>query len=312
MNPFFNQKEYRPRALIRVIIFIFLSILILGLSTSVYFFGFEYLIAGAFLSAFFWMMFRFVDQRESFSEAGISLSSEWFKEFGIGTLAGGLVMSFIFFLEWSSGDIEIEGLVWNKTSTIFWLIPVLGYLVQMLSIGFYEEVLSRAYLIPNMKEGFSTKSINPSKATILAVVLSSLLFGTGHLGNPNVSVFATINIVAAGVMLAIPYVLTGRLALSVGIHFSWNYFQGGIFGFRVSGIEPLHPVIGIKQLGNPIWTGGSFGPEGGLIGLVSIILILFMILNYIKKKEGRLELHPMFKQGFKENQKRLRKADELA
>lgn len=312
MNPFFNQAEYRPRALIRLIIFVFVSILIMGSSTMAYLFGFEYLIAGVLLVGFFWIMFRFTDQRESVSEAGITLSKEWMNEFGTGTLAGGLVMLLIFLIEWSLGDISIEGFVWNRTSSIFWLIPVVGYFIKMLSIGFYEELISRSYLIPNIKEGFTIGKIDPSKATIIAILLSSLLFGTGHLGNPNVSIFATINIIAAGVMLAIPYVLTGRLSYSVGLHFSWNYFQGGVLGFRVSGIEPMHPIISIKQFGNPLWTGGSFGPEGGVIGLFGVILMLVLIVSYIKKKEGKLELHPMFKSTFKENQKRFRKADELA
>ena len=312
MNPFFNQEEYRPRALIRVIIFVFVSILILGSSTSIYLFGFEYLIAGTLLVGFFWVMFRFVDQRDNISEAGIFLSKEWINEFGIGTLAGGMVMSLIFFLEWSAGDIEIEGFVWKRTSPIFWLIPVLGYLVKMLSVGLYEEVISRSYLIPNIKEGFTFGNINPAKATIIAILVSSILFGTGHLGNPNVSIFATINIIAAGLILAIPYALTGRLSYSVGLHFSWNYFQGGLYGFRVSGIESMHSIISIKQFGNPVWTGGSFGPEGGLIGLVGIILMLTLTVSYIKKKEGQLELHSMFKSTFKENQQRFRKADELA
>lgn len=312
MNPFFNQEEYRPRALIRMIIFVFVSILILGLSTSINLFGFEYLIAGALLFGFFWVMFRFVDQRDSISEAGLSLSKKWTKEFGIGTFAGGLVMSLIFFFEWSTGDIEVEGFVWNRSSSVFWLIPVLGYLVQMLSVGFYEEVISRSYLIPNTKEGFTFGNINPGNATIIAIIFSSFLFGTGHLGNPNVSVFATLNIILAGVMLAIPYVLTGRLSYSVGLHFSWNYFQGGLFGFRVSGIESMDSIINIKQFGNPIWTGGSFGPEGGLIGLVGIVLIQILIISYIKKKEGKLGLHPMFKKTFRENQQRFAKADELA
>ncbi len=312
MNPFFNQEEYRPRAFIRLIVFVFVSILIIGSSTATYLFGFEYLIAGVLLVGFFWLMFRFIDQRNSISEAGITVSKDWVTEFGIGTFAGGLVMSLIFVLEWSSGDIRIEGLVWNRTSSIFWLIPVAGYLIQMLSIGFYEEIISRSYLIPNIKEGCTFGNVTPAKATIFAILLSSLLFGTGHLGNPNVSIFATINIIFAGVMLAIPYVLTGSLSYSVGLHFSWNYFQGGVFGFRVSGIEPMYSIISIKQFGNPLWTGGSFGPEGGVIGIFGIILMLVLIVSYIKKKEGKLELHPMFKSTFKENQKRFRKADELA
>ncbi len=314
MNPFFNKDEQRPRALLRVIVFLFISIVIMGLSTSVFLYGFEFLIAGVFIFSFFWIMFRFSDRRVNISEAGITLSKKWIKEFGIGSLAAGLVMSFIFLVQWTSGDIVVEGFIWERTRSIsmFWLIPVIGYLIKMLCVGFYEELMFRSYLIPNIKEGLTFSSFSPAKATITALILNSVLFGFAHLMNQNISPFGLINIILAGIMLTIPYFFTGRLSYSVGIHFAWNFFQGGVFGFRVSGIEPMYPIINIKQFGDPVWTGGSFGPEGGLLGLLGIIVITFLILRYIQHKEGKLALHPIFKHTFSENQERLRKADELA
>ena len=312
MNPFFNKEEYRPRALLRVIVFLFFSIIIMGLSTSMYLYGFEYLITGALLFGFFAIMFRFSDQRVNLSEAGVKLSKQWMNEFGIGTLAAGLAMSFIFFVQWSSGDIELEGVVWSRNLSVFWLLPVFGYFLKMVGVGFYEELMFRSYLIPNIKEGLTFSSITPGKAAISALFLNSVLFGLAHIMNQNISFFGLVNIVLAGMMLTFPYLVSGRLSYSVGIHFSWNYFQGGVFGFRVSGIEPMHPIIGIKQFGNPVWTGGSFGPEGGIIGLIGILLVSIMVAGYIRKKKGKLELHPMFKRTFKENQESFRKADELA
>ena len=94
---------------------------------------------------------------------------------------------------------------------------------------------------------------------------------------------AIFNIVAAGLMLGLPYLLTGKLGLSIGLHIGWNLFQGNVFGFPVSGFEPSGAtVFAIEQAGPPILTGGAFGPEGGLLGLLVIGAICGIILLRVR------------------------------
>ncbi len=302
MNPFFNQAENRPRALIRIVVFLFFGILLLGVSTSINAYGLEFILAGVVIMAFFYMMYRYVDQRSSLKEAGITPTKTWWKEFGVGCIAAAIAMVIIFGVQWSMGDIEITGFAWQRVSSTFWLIPAVGYLIKMLSVGFYEELKFRSYLIPNMKEGFTFGRISPEQASLLAVLFSSALFGIAHVFNPNATTFSTINIVLAGFMLAFPYLVTGRLAYSVGIHFSWNYVQGGVFGFKVSGTENFYSLLVLQQGGNPIWTGGRFGPEGGVIGLVGITLVTIIIYWHIRSSQKEMTLHSMFKQTFLQNQ----------
>ncbi|GAB5410269.1 MAG: type II CAAX endopeptidase family protein [Balneolaceae bacterium] len=312
MNPFFNQSEYRARAGIRIPVYIFFSFLILSIGNSIPLQGFEYVLTALMSLGVFWFFFRGMDNRSSIIEAGITLNKNWLIEFGIGSFIGLIAMGLIFLIEWISGDIEIIGFGWKGTTTLFWGIPVLMFMLQMICLGFYEELISRSYLVTNFKEGLTIGSTSPEKATIMAILASSAVFGLAHAANPNATIFALINILFAGVMLAIPYVITGRLSYSVGLHFSWNFFQGGFFGFRVSGIPIRKSVIDIQQGGNPIWTGGSFGPEGGLIGLVAILLISLFFVVYFKKKKGELVLHPMFKKTYLQNKEMFAKTDELA
>ncbi|MBR0553656.1 CPBP family intramembrane glutamic endopeptidase [Stakelama marina] len=105
-----------------------------------------------------------------------------------------------------------------------------------------------------------------------ALALSALVFGLVHLTNENSSLFAALCIaVEAGVMLATFYILTGRAWMSIGVHAGWNFTQGWIFGAAVSGTGgfaggPLstQPVPGV-----PEWlSGGAFGPEASLAGLI--------------------------------------------
>ena len=250
---------------------------------------------------FFWMMFRFADNRKTIRQAGLELSPQWWKEYGIGLLIGAGMMTAIFCSEWFTGDLEIVGFAWDSSN---WLLPLSGFFIQMLCVGVYEEFMSRSYLLTNFKEGFTVGSLTPSSATLLAILASSSMFGLLHFFNPNFNIFALVNIIGAGVMLAIPYVLTGRLAYSAGLHFAWNFFQGGVFGFRVSGMSVKTSIINIHQTGNSFWNGGSFGPEGGLIGTIAVLIICLIFLIIHKKYTGSLQLHPMFMRTYLQNEEK--------
>jgi len=114
-----------------------------------------------------------------------------------------------------------------------------------------------------------------------AVAGSSTLFGLFHLANPNADVVgALILILEGGPLLAAPYVLTGRLWASIGVHTAWNFAEGYIFGANVSGwgtgpsLFEAHPVAEAGQ----IWTGGAFGPEGSLPAVLFCVLAAAGIL----------------------------------
>lgn len=313
MNPFYNNEEKRLRAGFRIIIFVFLSFLVMGFGLMLPLGGIEYIFATVGIFMIFWLSFRFTDNRFDISLAGLEISPGWWKEYSIGVLIGFVAMALIFLTEWLMGDLEVVGFGWEAVSHKVWFVPVLIFLLQMCCVGFYEELTSRSYLITNFKEGLTIFNINPATATFFAIVISSSLFGVAHAGNPNVTLFAVVNIVVAGVMLAIPYVMTGNLSYSVGLHTSWNFFQAGFFGFKVSGITVRNSVINISQGGNDLWTGGTFGPEGGIIGLTAVLLISVFFVIYLRKRNNGVLLHSSFQKTFLQNKEEsLAKSDELA
>jgi hypothetical protein len=118
-----------------------------------------------------------------------------------------------------------------------------------------------------------------------------LLFGLVHLGNPHASAISTASLMLAGVFLGLGLVLTGRLAIPIGVHITWNLFQGSVFGFPVSGTELSQTtVIAITQAGPGLWTGGRFGPEAGLVGVLALLVGSGLTLVWVWRRAGHLSL----------------------
>jgi len=88
-----------------------------------------------------------------------------------------------------------------------------------------EEMLFRGYAFQLL-----VRSIG-AFATILPV---SILFGIGHLNNPNATLLGIVNTVLWGVLLGFAYWRTNALWLPIGLHFGWN-FALPLFGVNLSG-----------------------------------------------------------------------------
>ncbi len=148
------------------------------------------------------------------------------------------------------------------------------FLVIFILVGFFEEIFFRGYVMKTMASRHNSK--------VLIYVMSALLFGAMHLMNPNVSIVGFANIFLIGLLFAYMFDRTGSLWLPIGYHITWNYFQGNIFGFPVSGIDPRGLYhIDISQ-GNPLLSGGSFGLEGSLLATI-VILLGFVVTRFYRQ-----------------------------
>jgi hypothetical protein len=90
--------------------------------------------------------------------------------------------------------------------------------------------------------------------------------------------------VVAGVFFAFGYMRTSLLWLPIGIHFGWNFFEGTVFGFQVSGLTNFS-LIQQTVSGPPLITGGGFGPEAGLIVLPALGLGAVLIYIYTRTRK---------------------------
>ena len=228
---------------------------------------------------------RFFDRRP-ISDLGLQLSARWWRDLTFGLLLGALLMFLIFLIELALGWVTIEGAFYTSLPLPF-SVAFIAFLVLFASVGFYEELMSRGYYFKNLAEGFNFGPVGRKVAIFLALLISAVIFGLLHAVNPNATTFSTINLFLAGVFLGVPVLLTDELAISIGVHIAWNFFQGNVFGFPVSGYTIFRTtVIDVAQGGPDLWTGGAFGPEAGLLGIAAMIVGSLLMIWWVKRTRG--------------------------
>jgi len=203
-----------------------------------------------------WLFQKFVN-REPFTSIGLEFSG-YKDDFVSGLLLGvGLIVL-------GFGTLYIFNFL-SVASIQFSLIDQLFYLSLFAVVSLNEEIAIRGYILQNLSRSFNK---------YIALVLSSLVFMIMHIGNPNMSAVPLFNLFLAGLLLGVYCIHKNNLWFPIGAHITWNYFQGPVLGFEVSGNDV--DSIFIQSLnGSELITGGEFGFEG------SIILTTFMIIGII-------------------------------
>jgi uncharacterized protein len=239
---------------------------------------------------------KFVDRR-NIRGFGLKFSKTWWMDFGFGLGLGAVLIALIFAFGWLTGTVRITGYFQPFTEGLAFLPGFLQALLLYVFVGIYEELISRGYHLINLSEGLNLKPIGKHLAIILAVLVSSAVFGLLHFGNPNATWVSTLNITLAGIVFSLGMVFTRRLAIPIGLHITWNFFLGNVFGFPVSGTRNGATLIATETIGPDWLTGGAFGPEAGLMGLIALIiggiLIIWQIKNHgeLKIKDDIAEYH---------------------
>jgi membrane protease YdiL (CAAX protease family) len=223
---------------------------------------------------------RFLDKR-SFVSLGLKLNLQALFDVIAGILITMLMMGLIYGILWAAGWLDFESFAWETDAIGTVVVQVLLAFVIFVMVGWNEELLSRGYHLQTLESGLNT---------FWAVLLSSAVFGVLHLGNPNSESkwFVATGIFLAGVFLAFGYLRTRQLWLPIGLHIGWNFFEGVVFGFPVSGMG-TYRLLHITLSGPELWTGGPFGPEAGLIVIPGLAVGFALVYLYSRKRVASRE-----------------------
>jgi len=221
-----------------------------------------------------WIWLHIVEQRPLRS-LGLQPDS-WLRRYVRGLLLGFLMISISVGLPASLGlytlptDVAIKQ---NWLSLLGILAALIGWIIQ----GAAEEILLRGYLLPVTGVRYGPVS---------GILLSSLIFAALHLFNENLTPLAILNLVLFGIFASLYALTEGSLWGIFAIHSIWNWAQGSLYGFAVSGIK-LGAVSPINLTENgPDWlTGGAFGPEGGLFVTLVLFAAIILLWGYNRHRD---------------------------
>ena len=311
MNPLFNYKERRFRSGLRITFFSVTMILLVGFIQYIPMAGWQWMFVPPCAYIWYRLSLFLTDHRitkdNPWYQGGLYWNSTSLTHYIAGWVIGLLALSIMvgigyllgFFSVGSAGyatQFATENMATNDRTYLVSIsassyYSIFLFLFQMLAVGFYEEVMLRGYVLINLKEGIQWKYISDRTALIIAVMLSSLIFSLAHLLNPSASIITFITISLAGILLAFPFVWTGNLALSIGLHSAWNFILGGVFGFKVSGLSWSASILYVQSTGPDWWTGGLFGPEAGISGVIAMFLSLLLIFIFLQRYSKQQSIH---------------------
>ena len=239
-----------------------------------------------------WLFRVWVDRR-SFSSLGWEIDG-YQAEVVTGFFMGPVLLGITALLLLLSGHLVWADIVWDPSA----LGISLGFMVL---IAFSEETVFRGYILCNLLESFDkgpagkgssgNKGSSDSEGSLgskwIPLAISSILFAAFHLTSPGMNTLAFTNLFLAGILLGLNYTYTRNLWFSIGFHFSWNFFEGPLLGFRVSGLN-MPSLLQVGTKGDQLLTGGEFGLESSVICTALLLIGIFILVWAFERKYNTL------------------------
>lgn len=210
-------------------------------------------------------------ERRPFSDLGLSVKKGHARGLWYGLLVAVVLYAIGFGLTYLFGDVEVTGFHFDPMN-------LLGAFVFFLLVALFEEILMRGYILGHLLHTRLNK--------FLSLFISSALFALLHIFNPEVAIFPMINLMLAGMMLGASYIYTKNLCFPISLHLFWNWIQGPILGYRVSGNDFMSSMLTLRLPEANVVNGGAFGFEGSLICTVLMIVLTIMIVWWGEKREA--------------------------
>jgi membrane protease YdiL (CAAX protease family) len=186
-------------------------------------------------------------------------------EIGRGLTIGTAVTAIAVALMMAAGAVRYEAEAGGPASLAMVLFQDTGLLAVAAAA---EEALFRGYPFQLVAQAFGPTA---------AILTTSAGFAFAHAANPHVTGLGLANIFLAGVLLGLAYYRTRSLWFATALHLGWNWTLAVLADLPTSGLEmdtPLYRPV----LAGPAWlTGGDFGPEGGLLVTIAVLLAIGMV-----------------------------------
>jgi uncharacterized protein len=201
--------------------------------------------------------------RRPFTDIGLQTGRPSALKFVTGVLFGGGAAALMLLAPLLAGT---GHLVLREHSSFAWP-SLLFFLAALWFAAAGEEMIFRGYAFQLLIE-----KMGPY-ATVLPV---GVIFGLTHMSNPYSSPLAVFNTVLWGILLGYAFLRSHDLWLPLGLHFGWNAVLP-LFGVNLSGLTIEVSRYSYRWDLLPLWSGGDYGPEGGLLTTIFVVGLFFAL-----------------------------------
>ena len=212
-------------------------------------------------------------------------------QFLVGCLWGGALMSVLIATLFFTHRLACDGRLLSGGAIVQWgCIWALAFL----AVALFEEYLTRGFLYFTLSRGIAgvagAAGMAERRRRVLGfwvtALLSSSLFGLGHLGNAGESPVGIWSAALIGLVFSFSLWRTGSLWWAIGWHAAWDWMQSFVFGVKDSGRPITHPLFASHPLGSTLTSGGLTGPEGSIYVLVVIALAAVGVALTLRSEPG--------------------------
>ncbi len=212
------------------------------------------------------VVLKWVD-KQPFSILGLSMKGRG-KDVLYGFLSAVVLYAIGFGVSWAMGVVHVE------RCSISWRGLVFGFLFFVI-VSLTEEIMCRGYVLGRLLRAGVNK--------FMALFISSVLFAVFHIFNPNMAFLPMLNMVIAGGMLGVSYLYTRNLWFPISLHLFWNWIQGPLLGYEVSGTSLFPSFLQLSLPEINLWNGGFFGFEGSIICTFLMLVFIGVVIIYFEK-----------------------------
>ena len=218
-----------------------------------------------------WIMLRRVEKLP-WSTVGLDRAAASPRLIIKGALLGGLTIGIASLVLLAIGMLRID-----RTIPGSWLGEAWRATLVFLPAAFFEELFIRGYVFAVLRRAAGWK---------LALIVTSVVFGLLHAWNPNPDAESILAVIVAGFFLGAIFLATRSLYAAGAAHFAWNWVMSGAMHIAVSGLPSPDPDYRVVETGPDWLTGGPWGPEGGLMAVMAMFIVVFYLYGrYLNRLE---------------------------
>ncbi|HWG20162.1 MAG TPA: CPBP family intramembrane glutamic endopeptidase [Terracidiphilus sp.] len=129
-----------------------------------------------------------------------------------------------------------------------------------------------------------------------AAWVTSTLFGAVHTGNNGETWIGVFSAAGIGFVFCASVRLTGSVWWAIGCHAAWDWAETYFYGTADSGLMAKGQLFTATPAGDPLWSGGTTGPEGSLLVIPIMLLILLVLVVFYGRKRQAAVPAPLAEQ----------------